>query len=344
MNSQTYHRLRTTTTRAWRLVAGAPGQRGRARMIIVAGAATVLAIGAGVGWGLAGDGGQPGAARVANGAPGGDSSGVPGGAGNSTGGDQPDGAAATDPAGDGGLPGTGGAPGGSGSSSGLGNGPQAPGGGAAENRPPVIEDAGLSSDGLTLTVAPTVTDPDGDPVTVGIELAGTPVATDADGTARVTFDPADGYQQAAAGRVVATDSHGAAVEQSFTETLRAVTEVELRDVQFEVTSAASCFANEPAHRLTGSLQFYDAVRRTVQVSQELRPNRPRVTLLEAESAELVGTAPVLRVLLLSGSLADGRDVLSQVHRAGDTGRFRHDLFDGGSCRGVLSYQLSFDTR
>jgi hypothetical protein len=40
------------------------------------------------------------------------------------------------------------------------------------NRSPAIEDPGLSSVGLTLTVAPTVSDPDGDEVTVEIEADG----------------------------------------------------------------------------------------------------------------------------------------------------------------------------
>ena len=348
--SRIYSTMHTARRAWWSTI----GQRRGARLAITGGLAAVLAIGAGVWWGLAGaagdragtlDGAAPGAgvppATAVDGVPGATAE-PTAGAQDPSGDDGPPGEPGTGSGTGSGDPGSGGEPGTgtSGGESGTGT-----SGGGAANRAPVIDDPGLSTDGLTLTVAPQVTDPDGDQVTVGIVVDGQPVGTDAAGTARVTFDPAQGgYTRDASVQVLATDSRGAVAEEVSATTLRAVTRAEVHAVRFEVTNPGDCFADEPARRLTGSLQFYGSVRRTVQISEELRPDRTRIALLDSEAAEIVGKEPVLRVILAGGRLANGTDIVSRVHPADDTGTFGHDLFQHTTCHGVLTYRVTFLTK
>jgi hypothetical protein len=289
-----YRRIRALGTRAVQAVTDVRAPRGRARVVVAATAATALAVGAGITWGLAGgaDERSSGAAdagpRVA--APGG-----PTAAGLDAAGLDP----AEPPDGDG-ATGGGGPPGGGGS--GLGSGI---GGEPAANRPPVIEDPGLSSDGMTLTVAPTVTDPDGDPVEVGYDDGNGFVLVSEQPTLTYPVrDSPDGYGYPVELTIHATDAHGAVTRNTFTHHLEAISTVVVRRVELRLESPQSCFANSAAERFTADLVLGGAVVLDRRISAELRPDRPTAALLTAPmEGEVTGRRPRQDLLVANATLA-----------------------------------------
>jgi hypothetical protein len=335
-----YCRTLELGTRTFRGMAGwrVPGDRVRVAAAVTT--ATVLVVGAGVVWGLAGADGRQ---ADASGTP--LPSADPGASSDEVFGDDPDAlgspgslGAAGDPTGAGGLSS------GEGSGSGSGGNGRPPG-----NRPPVIEDPGLSSDGMTLTIAPKVTDPDGDAFTVGYAVDGTEVtAVSQELTYRFFVDDV-GYRHEAQVTITATDEHGATTEDTFTETLTAVTTVTFGIFEFSVVNPEQCFAKAEAWRLTGFLQLSGAVKATTNINEELRRGRSRITLLDDRpSAQVVGAQPTARVIFAGGEIRDAngkldsRGSLSNVHQ--DSEAVRQLVFEGGACRGELRYLVTFQTR
>lgn len=323
------------------------GAGGRVRMIASAAAATVLAIGAGIWWGIASaeEPLDPSAAppvATASDGPSGDTpsgstaSGAQAGGGDPAGGDNPAGG--------------GGQPGGAGSGSGPGGGGT---GGQPGNRAPVIEDPDLSSGGLTLTVKPTVTDPDGDEVTLRVIVDGEEAPNDADPEAEfvatVPFDHQEvGYTLTATVEIEATDSRGATTREAFSHDLAAVTTVTLRDVTFRVLRPQDCFRDEAARRVTGALLFTGPVTRTFSFDEELRADRPSVQLLGEDAGEVSGREAVQGVALVGGQFAGHFDVSDDRHRPTDTvsgSTIVASMFEtSGDCESRFTYKIFFRIR
>jgi hypothetical protein len=310
------------------------------RMTVIAAVvvAAVLAAGAGVWWGLAGAGEQgstpAGAASPPSGAPG-DAEPTPGAS------TAPDGSApAGTPGGD--DPAGAGQPGGG---AGAGQGGE---GGAPANRAPVIEDPDLSSNGLTLSIKPTVTDPDDDEVTLvtvvdGEEISPNAMDPDSEFATFVRFDRGEvGYTHTARIELSATDSRGATTERSFFHELAAITTVTVRDMTFKVRSPSSCFADEAARRLTADVRLVGAVTDNVAINEELRADRPSVVLLDRVSGQMTGNPTSQRIFFSNGAFAGELDSASFSHTATD-GVLRH-VFGLDVCRGVLTYRVDFAVR
>lgn len=209
-----------------------------------------------------------------------------------------------------------GAGGGSGGPGGEGAGNQPP-----DNQPPVVEDAGLTSDGLILRIAPTVSDPDGDDLTLQFEVDGQlvdPATTCYDdplckgdelstGTptkAAVRLDHTKvGYQPQASVVVVATDRRGATTRASFSHQLTSVAVVAFRDLRFRVADPAACFQDEPERELTAAVELTGAITYANRYGRTLTANRSSVPLDAPRTVEFTGQAPPPLRVSLSGSFA-----------------------------------------
>jgi hypothetical protein len=322
----------TTTVRDLRGLAGGGG-RGRARVVAATAGGVVLALAIGIGWGLSG--GDPTDQADPSALPGG----TPGVESGSGGGDRPapDGGAEGQPAGSGS---------GDTGSGGTGSGGTGTGGGQPANRAPVIEDPGLSSDGLTLTIAPVVTDPDGDRLTYDVRVDGEPVADFAGGPVEVTFDVADaGYTHTASVALAVTDSRGATTRETFTHALAAVTTVRFHNVSYTVDDPAACFMDEEFRFLDGEVQLSGAMTFSddfdVSVNEQLATD---LAFSFNESARFVGEEPPalkVRVLLSFGGYtsASQAEYTQSMDRQVPVGGP-----SGSDCRSSFRYSVDFDVR
>lgn len=311
---------------------------GRSKAIAAVAVAAVLAAGGGVWWGLAGSG-EPVPAGAAPPSPV-----VPGDA-EAT----PEGSPAPEGSPPPGTP-SGGAdqPADAGQSGGGAGAGQGGDGGAPANRAPVIDDPDLSSDGLILSITPTVTDPDGDEVTLvtvvdGEEVAPNAMDPDSEFATYVRFDHDEvGYTHTAKIEISATDSRGATTQRAFFHELAAVTTVTVRDMTFKVRSPSSCFADEAARRLTADVRLVGPATATVAINEELRADRSSVVLLDRASGEMTGSPTSQRIFFSNGAFAGELDSANFSHTTSD-GVLRH-LFGLDVCRGVLTYRVDFTVR
>lgn len=315
--------------------------RVRWRMVALGGGTILLALAIGVMWGIAD------AREEADAAPEATSTtlGPPAGASTTTtdGGvdlDEPD----PDPPGMGTVtttaPGSGGS-GGSGGSSGSG-GSGGSSGTTPPNQPPVIVDAGLSSKGLTLTIAPTVADTDGDEVEVEVTVDGN-TETVAPGTAiDIDFDLADvGYSHEAAVTVLATDDEGNETTSTLTHELEAVTTVVISEVRYRVQTPPLCFAETAAVRIVGTLILEGTVGDVIRFDEELRVDRTEVTLLDEMSGQTVGAPGSLEIEMLGG-LVGKLDVYEETHDSSDV--VLANMFADTECKGFFTYRVDLFTR
>jgi len=204
---------------------------------------------------------------------------------------------------------------------GAGGGSGGPGGGAPGNQPPVVEDAGLTSDGLILRIAPTVSDPDGDGVALLFEVDGQLVdpattcfsdplckgdeldtATPTKAAVRLDHTRV-GYRPEASVVIVATDRRGATTRETFSHQLTAVAMVAFRDLRFRVADPAACFRDEPERKLTAAVELTGAVTYANRYGRTLTANRSSVPLDAPRTVELAGQAPPPLRVSLSGSFA-----------------------------------------
>jgi hypothetical protein len=311
------------------------GMTGRARIVAGAAGGVVLALAIGIGWGLSG--GDPTDQADPSALPGG----TPGVESGSGGDDLP-------------APGSGaeGQSAGSGSggsgSGGSGSGGTGSGGGPPANRAPVIEDPGLSSDGLTLMIAPVVTDPDGDRVTYDVRVDGSPVDVGdvADGPVEVVFDPAEvGYAPTTSVALAVTDSRGATTRETFTHELAAVTWVRFRDVYFTVDSPATCFMDGQFQILKGEVEVGGAT--TLSDNLSVSVSEPLATDLEFSfygSARFVGVAPPALKVRVMLSFAGYTSVSEAEYTQSMDRQVPVGGPAGSPCRSSFRYSVTFDTR
>lgn len=230
--------------------------------------------------------------------------------------------------------------GGSGSSGGSGGGSATT---APQNRPPIIVDAGQSSNGLTLSITPTVTDPDGDDVAVTLTVDGQG-AEPTDGTVMTTFGLGDvGYSHTATIEIRATDTAGNETVRTFTHRVEAVTTVLLRNIRFQVNNPLVCFEDSAAVRIAGNLVLegtIDTTENSIQFSEELRPDRTVVTLHDDISGQTVG-GPGGLDLTMVGGLAGMLDLYEASHSSSAIGVA--SMFEGTECQGAFSYLVQVTT-
>lgn len=199
------------------------------------------------------------------------------------------------------------------------------------NRPPVIDDPGLSSDGLLLRIAPAVTDPDGDDLTLLYRVFGgivdpTRVCYNEplckgeafpDGR-RASFRFAAqivGYRYDAEVTVIAIDDRGATTEETFTHTVEAVTEVTVSDIEFRLFRARNCFDATPRRSMTGRVELTGPVTATRAFSIEMSSSSPGFTLPVGGTSDVVGEEAALQVVDISVEFAGDSDELHKAHRS-----------------------------
>jgi hypothetical protein len=227
-----------------------------------------------------------------------------------------------------------GASGGSGGSSG-GSGTTAP-----PNRAPIIVDPGLSSNGLVLSITPTLTDPDGDDVDFVLNIDGQD-AEPTGGTVTTGFALDDvGYSHNAIIVIRATDTAGNETVETFSHTVEAVTTVTISDVKFRVESPSVCFEDTAAERLGGNLDLKGSITENIRFSEELRPDRTEVILLDELSGETVGGPGELDVKMLGG-FAGLLDLYEENFTV--TLGFSVTMFTDTQCKGVFSFNLEVTT-
>lgn len=239
------------------------------------------------------------------------------------------------------------------------------GGGEPANRPPVIEDPGLSSDGMLLTIAPTVSDPDGDDVTLLFEVNGETVdpATDTGGESGAfrterTDDPTVavvkflyrevGFSPEASVAIAATDDRGAQISESFALDLSARTTVSVGEAVFELADPSSCFERpETSVALVYRLEFSGAIEQTSDGIGSVGSDG-RVVIAGPSTERYEGVEPPPLKAAVSATLVrqlpDGRWTVEFGPRetgGPNIGRLNLDVARGTPCEGVLSFSLGF---
>lgn len=155
----------------------------------------------------------------------------------------------------------------------------------AKNSAPAITDPGVSSKSLTIEVTPTVSDPDGDTVTMAVAVDGSEVPN-VGGTFTVSLDRAVvGLEHTATVRIVATDSHGAQHELAVDEHLSALDTVTVSRVKLLV-SGPGCFLIVPSLPVTGSVELAGPVSKSIDVSAHLTAAAPSKEISPSFSVEV----------------------------------------------------------
>ncbi len=212
-----------------------------------------------------------------------------------------------------------------------------------------------------LTIAPEVSDPDGDDVTLLFEVNGTtvdPAQTcstigckgeeqpgDFPDRAAVLLDFADvGYAADVAVTIIATDAHGATSRETYSHAVSARTRVSFRDFSYTIDDPAACFSDTASRVLSFSREFKGAFSSIHMRELTISASSPSGTLDIDRAGEWHGTpSPPLEVSLsvsLSGigttAFAAPRSYSSDAQETVNIGR-------GSPCEGVVTYRITFQT-
>lgn len=220
--------------------------------------------------------------------------------------------------------------------------------GGPANLPPVIDDPGLSSNSLTLAIAPTARDPDGDQVSFkAIEVDGNPVdlANLDSGPIEHRFELADvGYNHVATVAFVVTDSRGARVSDEFTHELVAITEVRFEGRDFAVKRPADCFEGKDEEylfleadiTLSGALTYSDGL--SASINEQLAAGVP---VGFRASARFVGEEPPPVTIGLLRSFAGWTTFSEATHSQTENGSSRVAGLDP-VCAATFTYSITYD--
>lgn len=217
------------------------------------------------------------------------------------------------------------------------------GAGTPANQPPVIEDPGVSSEGLLLRIEPTVSDPDGDQVSLRIEVAGAEVPSMDPTRAAIRLDHTEvGYRYQAPVRITATDSQGATTRRELTHLLEAITTVHLSGVSFQVSRPADCFRDVPERSLTGAIRLTGGFDAGQSFTVRLDRDRPGYTFFTGSSTVVTGVEPEQTVALLRSGFAGTAATFTKTHRDGSVRQGVRAY--SGDCAGHYTYGLRFEVR
>lgn len=212
---------------------------------------------------------------------------------------------------------------------------------APANQPPVIVDPGISSEGLTFSIQPTVIDPENEAVSVLITVDGSEVPISAAGFSGSFDASVVGFTHDTEVGIQVTDTSGNTTTETFNHTLEAITTVAVSDVKLRVTTAGSCFESTPAQRFGGTLLLAGSISARNPFSEELRADRTEVVLADLVTGEIVGGPGSVDVSLLGG--LDGLlESYEASHSKDDSVLTR--MFRDTDCRSFLSYRVEVTTR
>ncbi len=220
--------------------------------------------------------------------------------------------------------------------------------GAPVNRPPMIDDPGLSSNSLTLTIAPTASDPDGDRVMFeAIEVDGNPVdlANLDSGPIEHRFELTDvGYSHVTTVAFVVTDSGGARVREEFTHEIAAITVVTFAARDFAVKRPVDCFAATEEEYLfldgkittSGAVTFSDTF--SVSINEQLAAGTP---IGLRESSRFVGEEPPPVTLGFLRTFAGWTTFSEVTHSRTERGSLSVAGLDP-VCSATFTYSITYD--
>jgi len=235
------------------------------------------------------------------------------------------------------------------------------GGGQPSNRPPVIDSPGLSSVGLVLTIAPEVSDPDGDDVTLLFDVGGMTVdpaqtcstpGCKGDETpnlfptvAGVRLDFADvGYAADIPVTIIATDAHGATSRETYSHTVSAHTRVTFRDFRYAINDPSACFDATESRVLSFSLSLEGAFPTITSKNHTISASNPSGMLDIDRAGGWDGRQPPPLTVSLSVSLSDiGTSAFPVPRSYQSDAEASMNIGLGSPCRGVVSYRITFET-
>jgi hypothetical protein len=216
------------------------------------------------------------------------------------------------------------------------------------NRPPVIDSAGLSSSGLTLTIDPEVSDLDGDDVTVAFDVNGIPVdleqACFAHDACQVPLDVADvGYQSDADVTIIATDSRGAETRETYSHTVSARTFVRVARLRYTIDNPSACFREVESRELSFRLVSTGAVVADIDRSRTIFSSSAAGPLdNDLFSDELVGEPPPPVEVSLSVTLEGiGTSGFPRPRSYTSDAEETLSLGPGTTCEGSVTYKVEF---
>jgi hypothetical protein len=157
-----------------------------------------------------------------------------------------------------------------------------------------------------------------------------------------TFALADvGYSHNATIEIRATDTAGNETVETFSHKVNAVTTVVISTVKFRVQTPGVCFEDTAAVRLGGNVDLKGSITENIQFSEELRPDRTEVVLVDEISGETVGGPGGLDVKMLGG-LAGLLDLYEKSHSSSDG--VLATMFKDTECKGFFSYTVEITTK
>jgi hypothetical protein len=179
-----------------------------------------------------------------------------------------------------------------------------------------------------------------EPTDPGAENHGPQPTGDGALEARYTYDRAEvGSTPTALITIVARDEHGAETSESARFELMAIDLISLSNVTYRVPDEA-CFESVAARRLFGNVDLQGAMRSRNALSEELRVDRPQITLLRARTVE----APAGQGLTVSFQPAmEGQTLTNHVVTHIGSASVSAPI-GSGTCAGVLSYRVEIATR
>jgi hypothetical protein len=221
-------------------------------------------------------------------------------------------------------------------------------GGQPANRPPIIESPGLASDGLVLTIAPQVTDPEGDEVTLLFDVDGIevdPAQTPEDGptNAELMLNFADvGYRSNVPITITATDSRGATTRQTYSREVTALARVSFPTLELGFNDPEACLG-AGSRELSFQLDLTGAIESSVSGGITVTDAYPSWRLIASMVEFYEGEEPPpLRVGLSMTLSGIGSLVFAAPKTYTSDADVSIDAFTGTSCEGALTYSIIYD--
>ncbi|HEX6195768.1 MAG TPA: hypothetical protein VFZ37_07650 [Jiangellaceae bacterium] len=216
--------------------------------------------------------------------------------------------------------------------------------GRSSNRPPVIESPGLASEGLVLLIEPNVNDPDGDDVALLYDVGGMEVCRTTE-PCNVELDFADiGYQGDVAVTIIGTDSHGATTRETYSHTVRAITDVHFADLGYAINDAHACLGSLERRELTYRVHLDGAIVDVIDDSVGITALNPTGFLPGQRFASFEGEQPPPLSVSLQATLSDFRRTVFTASPYSSDEQVSVTIARDSPCEGVLTFSVVFRTR
>lgn len=203
---------------------------------------------------------------------------------------------------------------------------------------------------MTLLIAPAVSDPEGDPVTVEIAVDGRAIAT-TDGSggnaSRRIFDVDDvGYSHLAEVSLTATDDHGNETVEVLQHPVEHERSVKVTDFTFKATGA-TCFDDRTELRFGAEFSFVGPATWESDWVLDIQPATGQIVVGQRN-----GPAAVIRGTMTGRPVAQQVEVRVVVEGESDTHTSSHtssdqvltNLLRSSDCRLQMTYTIEIEDR